>query len=43
MVNPDNVNAIAQTLIQILRGIYLHPILYQPQILRKQVIARFGF
>ncbi|MEH2381186.1 MAG: glycosyltransferase [Nostoc sp.] len=43
LVNPDDVNAIAQTLIQILQGTYPHPILYQPQILRKQVIARFGF
>ncbi|MEH2001785.1 MAG: glycosyltransferase [Nostoc sp.] len=43
LVNPDDVNAIAQTLIQILRGAYPHPILYQPQILREQVIARFGF
>lgn len=43
LVNPDDVNAIAQTLIQILQGAYPHPILYQPQILREQVIARFGF
>ena len=43
LVNPDDVNAIAQTLIQILQGAYPHPILYQPQILREQVIAKFGF
>lgn len=43
LVNPDDLNAIAQTLIQILRGTYPHAILYQPQILREQVIARFGF
>ncbi|MEH2028146.1 MAG: glycosyltransferase [Nostoc sp.] len=43
LVNPDDVNTIALTLIQILQGTYPHPILYQPQILREQVIARFGF
>ncbi|MBW4643771.1 MAG: glycosyltransferase [Goleter apudmare HA4340-LM2] len=43
LVNPDNVEAIAQSLIQILGGIYPHPILYQPQALRQEVTARFGF
>lgn len=43
LVNPDDVDAIAQSLIQILSGTYPHPILYQPQILRQQVIAKFGF
>lgn len=43
LVNPDDINAMAKTLIQILQGTYSHPILYQPHILRQQVIARFGF
>ncbi|MCV3214629.1 glycosyltransferase [Plectonema radiosum NIES-515] len=43
LVNPDDVEAIAQSLIQILKGTYLHPILYQPEILRQKVIDTFGF
>ena len=43
LVDPDDVNAIAQTLIQILQGKYPHPILYQPEILRQKVIDIFGF
>ncbi|MFH7024920.1 MAG: glycosyltransferase [Heteroscytonema crispum UTEX LB 1556] len=43
LVNPDDVEAIAQSLIQILNGTYPHPILYQPEILRQKVIDTFGF
>ena len=43
LVNPDDVEAIAQSLIQILKGTYFHPILYQPEILRRKVIDSFGF
>ncbi|NEQ23910.1 MAG: glycosyltransferase [Microcoleus sp. SIO2G3] len=43
LVEPDDLNAIAQTLIQILQGNYLHPILYQPEVLRQKVIDAFGF
>jgi glycosyltransferase involved in cell wall biosynthesis len=43
LVNPDDVDAIGRSLTQILAGTYPHPILYQPQILRQEVIARFGF
>ncbi len=43
LVDPDDVGAIAQTLIQILQGTYPHPIMYQPEVLRQKVIDRFGF
>jgi glycosyltransferase involved in cell wall biosynthesis len=43
LVDPDNVDEIAQTLIQILQGKYSHPIMYQPEILRKRSIEIFGF
>jgi glycosyltransferase involved in cell wall biosynthesis len=43
LVNPDDVDAIAQTLIQILQGIYPNPLMYQPQALRQKVIDTFGF
>jgi len=43
LVEPDNVNAIAQTLIQILQGNYLNPLMYQPELLRQKVIETYGF
>ena len=43
LVDPDDVDAIAQTLIQILQGTFDNPILYQPESLRKKVIENFGF
>ncbi|WP_392534635.1 glycosyltransferase [Nostoc sp. C117] len=43
LVDPDDVEAIAQTIIQILQGIYPNPLMYQPQALRDRVINRFGF
>ncbi|BAZ03608.1 glycosyltransferase [Calothrix sp. NIES-3974] len=43
LVNPDDVEAIADKLIQILQKIYPNPLLYQPQMLRKEAINRFGF
>jgi glycosyltransferase involved in cell wall biosynthesis len=43
LVNPDDVDAIAQTLIQILQGSYFNPIIYQPEVLRQKVINIFGF
>ncbi|MGB3492904.1 MAG: glycosyltransferase [Elainellaceae cyanobacterium] len=43
LVNPDDVDEIGRSLVQILQGSYKHPILYQPAILRQQVIERFGF
>jgi glycosyltransferase involved in cell wall biosynthesis len=43
LVDPDNVDQIAKTTIQILQGKYPHPIMYQPQLLRKKVIEVYGF
>ncbi len=43
LVNPDNVEEIARTLVQILQGIYPNELMYQPDILRKKVIDYFGF
>ncbi len=43
LVNPDNIEEIAKTIIQILQGIYPHPIMYQPELLRQKVIETFGF
>lgn len=43
LVNPDDVDAIARSLIQILQGKYPNPILYQPEVLRQKVIDVFGF
>jgi glycosyltransferase involved in cell wall biosynthesis len=43
LVNPDDVGAIAQTLIQILQGNYPNPLIYQPEALRQKVTARYGF
>jgi glycosyltransferase involved in cell wall biosynthesis len=43
LVNPDNIEEIAQTLIQILQGAYPNSLMYQPEILRQKVIDIFGF
>ncbi|MDJ0795462.1 MAG: glycosyltransferase family 4 protein [Calothrix sp. MO_167.B12] len=43
LVNPDDIEEIAQTLIQILQGNYPNPLIYQPEALRNQVIEIFGF
>jgi glycosyltransferase involved in cell wall biosynthesis len=43
LVDPDNVEEIAQTLIKILEGNYSKPLLYQPQALREKVIETYGF
>jgi glycosyltransferase involved in cell wall biosynthesis len=43
LVDPDNAEEIAQTIIQILQKSYPHPLMYQPYLLRRQVIATFGF
>jgi len=43
LVDPDQINNMAHTLIQVLQGNSPHPILYQPEVLRQQVIAKFGF
>jgi glycosyltransferase involved in cell wall biosynthesis len=43
LVNPDSVEEVAQTLIQILQGTYANPLMYQAQRLRQKVIDTFGF
>jgi glycosyltransferase involved in cell wall biosynthesis len=43
LVNPDDVEAIAQALTQMLQKTYPHPLLYQPEVLRERAIATFGF
>ena len=43
LVNPDDVDEIAQTIIQILQNTYPNPLMYQPESLRQQVIDTFGF
>ncbi len=43
LVDPDDGEAIAQNLIQILQGTYPHPLMYQPQQLRRKAIERFEY
>lgn len=43
LVDPDNVEEVAEALIQILRGTYPNPLMYQPVDLRNNVLERFGF
>ncbi|MFM6010491.1 MAG: glycosyltransferase [Dolichospermum sp.] len=43
LVNPDSIEEIAQTIIQILQGTYPNSLIYQPQELREKVIDIFGF
>jgi glycosyltransferase involved in cell wall biosynthesis len=43
LVNPTDVDAIAQTLIQILQGTYPNSLIYQPEALRQKVISNFSF
>jgi glycosyltransferase involved in cell wall biosynthesis len=43
LVDPDNINQIAQTLVQILQKSYPNPLIYQPERLRQKVIDIYGF
>ncbi|MBD2089984.1 glycosyltransferase [Microcoleus sp. FACHB-1515] len=43
LVNPTDIETIAQTIIQILQRTFVHPLLYQPELLRQAAIDRFGF
>jgi glycosyltransferase involved in cell wall biosynthesis len=43
LVNPNDVEAIAKTAIEILQGNYPHPLIYQPEALRQKVIEHFSF
>jgi glycosyltransferase involved in cell wall biosynthesis len=42
LVNPDDVQAIAKTVVQILQGTYPNPLIYQPELLRQKVIDFFS-
>jgi len=42
LVDPDDEVAIAQKIVEILQKRYPHPIIYQPQALREEVIKTFG-
>jgi glycosyltransferase involved in cell wall biosynthesis len=42
LVDPDDLDAIAKTLIQILQGTYSNPLVYQPELLRQKVIDFFS-
>jgi glycosyltransferase involved in cell wall biosynthesis len=43
LVNPDDLEEITQSLIQILHGTHPHPLIYQPEALRRKTIEYFGF
>lgn len=43
LIDPDNVQEIANTLIQILNKSYPNPLIYQPEALRQTVIETYGF
>ena len=43
LVDPDSVDDIAQTLIQIIQGNYPNPLIYQADSLRRRVVETFGF
>ncbi|WP_397328930.1 glycosyltransferase [Nostoc sp. FACHB-190] len=43
LVDPDDIEAIAYNIIQILHGTYPNPLLYQPEELRHRVVNKFGF
>ena len=43
LVDPDNIDQLAHTLIQIIQGSYPNPLMYQPQALRQRVIEIYGF
>ena len=43
LINPDDVEELGETIIQILQGKYSLPILYQPEMLRQKVIQIYGF
>jgi glycosyltransferase involved in cell wall biosynthesis len=43
LIDPDDLEVLAQTLIQILQGTYPNPMIYQPENLRQKIIDAFGF
>ena len=43
LVNPDNIDEIGETIVEIIQGKYPLPILYQPEEIRQKVIEVYGF
>jgi glycosyltransferase involved in cell wall biosynthesis len=43
LVDPDDQDQLAHTLVQLLRGVYPRPLIYQPEKLRERVIEKFGY
>jgi phosphatidylinositol alpha-1,6-mannosyltransferase len=43
LIDPDDIDGIAQTLVQILQGIYPNDLMYDPEALRQTVIDTYGF
>jgi glycosyltransferase involved in cell wall biosynthesis len=43
LVDPDDINQIATALVDLLRGVYPNPLIYQPELLREKVLATYGF
>jgi glycosyltransferase involved in cell wall biosynthesis len=43
LVDPDDTGLIAESLIQLLRGSYPNPLMFQPEKLREQVIRAYGY
>lgn len=42
LINPNNLQKITETIIQIISGTYKNQVIYQPEILRNKVICKFG-
>jgi len=43
LVDPDDIEEISQTIIQIVKGTYPNSLIYQPEALRQMVISVYGF
>lgn len=43
LVDPDDIDQLATALVEILRGTYPNPLLYQPELLREKMLATYGF
>ena len=43
LVDPDNMEVLAHTLVEMLQGTYPHPLIYQPEQLRQRVMDIYGF
>ena len=43
LVSPDNIQEIASTIVEIIKGTYPNTLIYQPEALRQEVVQTFGF